>query len=309
MVSPLVSPLERTFRPPHPTDVRATLGVLSRGGRDHTMRVGRTAADGVWRATVTPDGPCTQHVVQRADDITMRAWGPGAAWAVDHAPVLLGANDDDSDFVAHHDWLDRAHRLNRGLRFMCTQAVWEVLLPVVLEQKVTGTEARQSYGELQRALSEPAPGASGGPALLLPPTAQVVAITPSHVFHAANVERKRSDAIRRAAGSAHRLEEASYMDRAAAHARLRALPGLGEWTANEVAAVAFGDADAVSVGDFHLKNAVSWALAGEARGTDERMVELLEPYRPHRGRVIRLIGAAGLRPPKFGPRLTIQRRW
>jgi len=302
-------PTERTFRPPHPTDLLQTLRVLSRGGRDRTIRLGRTPGEGVWRATTTSEGPCTQHLSQCGDEITVRAWGPGAAWALDHAPVLIGGNDDDDDFVAHHDFLDRAHRLYPGLRFTCTQAIWEVMLPVILEQKVTGTEARASYGALQRALSTPAPIAPGGPALLLPPMPRVVAESPSHVFHAANVERKRSDAIKRAAGYAHRLEEASTMTMADAHARLGALPGLGEWTVNEVAVVALGDADAVSVGDYHTKNLVSWALAGEARGTDERMVELLEPYRPHRGRVVRLIMAAGIRQPKFGPRLSIQPRW
>ena len=92
-------------------------------------------------------------------------------------------------------------------------------------------------------------------------------------------------------------------------ARLQALPGIGEWTVAEVAQTALGDGDAVSVGDYHLKNSASWALAGEPRGTDERMVELLEPFRPHRGRVLRLISAAGVSPPKYGPRLTIQPRW
>ena len=302
-------PLERTFRPPHPTDLLQTLRVLSRGARDKTIRIGKTPGEGVWRATITPQGPCTQHLFQRGDEITVRAWGNGAQWALDHAPVLIGGNDDHTDFVAHHDFLDRAHRLNPGLRFTCTQAVWEVMLPVILEQKVTGTEARASYAALQRALSTPAPTAPGGPALLLPPAPAMVAGTPSHVFHAANVERKRSDSIRRAAGYAHRLEEASTMSMVDAYARLRALPGLGEWTANEVGVVALGDTDAVSVGDYHLKNLVSWALAGEARGTDERMVELLEPYRPHRARVVRLISASGIRQPKFGPRLTIQQRW
>lgn len=302
-------PVERTFRPPHPTDLRATLGILSRGGRDRTMRVGRTPAEGIWRATRTPDGPCTEHLVQRDGEITVRAWGPGAGWAVERAPLLVGANDDDEDFVAHHDLIDRAHRANPGLRFPTTLAVWEILLPVILEQKVTGTEARTSYGQLQRALSERAPVPEVGPALLLPPDPRVVADTPSHVFHAANVERKRSDAIRRAAGYAHRLEEVVTMSRDDAYRRLQALPGLGVWTANEVAAVALGDADAVSIGDFHVKNFVSWALAGEPRGTDARMLELLEPYRPHRGRAVRLIMASGVEPPKYGPRLAIQRRW
>ena len=101
----------------------------------------------------------------------------------------------------------------------------------------------------------------------------------------------------------------AMMPLAEGRGRLRALPGIGEWTVSEVSQTALGDGDAVSVGDYHLKNAASWALAGEPRGTDERMVELLEPFRPHRGRVLRLIAAAGISPPKYGPRLTIQPKW
>lgn len=94
-----------------------------------------------------------------------------------------------------------------------------------------------------------------------------------------------------------------------AYARLSKLPGVGVWSCAEVGAVAFGDADAVPVGDYHLKNAVTFFFTGEARGSDERMLELLEPYRPHRGRVIRLIGLSGITPPKYGPRMSIQQRW
>ena len=89
---------------------------------------------------------------------------------------------------------------------------------------------------------------------------------------------------------------------------LRTFPGIGPWTAAEVGIRAFGDPDAVSVGDFHLPSMVTWALAGEPRGTDERMLELLEPYRGQRGRVLRLLeltgGGGG--PPRRGPRLSRQ---
>ena len=70
--------------------------------------------------------------------------------------------------------------------------------------------------------------------------------------------------------------------------------------------VALGDADAVSVGDYHLPNVVAWALAGEPRGDDARMLELLEPYRGHRGRVMRLLLAGGVGPPRRGPRLQLR---
>ena len=66
---------------------------------------------------------------------------------------------------------------------------------------------------------------------------------------------------------------------------------------------AFGDPDAISVGDAHLPDIVCFALAGEPRGTDERMLELLEPYRGQRGRVEVLLEASGITPPAFGPKV------
>jgi 3-methyladenine DNA glycosylase/8-oxoguanine DNA glycosylase len=73
-----------------------------------------------------------------------------------------------------------------------------------------------------------------------------------------------------------------------------------------VAARAFGDADAVSVGDFHLPHLVAWVLAGEPRADDARMLELLEPYRGERGRVIRLIESGASRPPRRVPRRRVR---
>ena len=62
----------------------------------------------------------------------------------------------------------------------------------------------------------------------------------------------------------------------------------------------------MSIGDYHLPHQVSWALTGEPRGDDARMLELLEPYRGHRGRVIRLLEAGGVTAPRFGPRMSRQ---
>ena len=87
--------------------------------------------------------------------------------------------------------------------------------------------------------------------------------------------------------------------------RLQAVPGVGPWTAAEVAQRALGDSDAVSVGDFHLAAAVGWALTGR-RVEDTGMLALLEPWRGHRYRVIRLLELSGLaRAPRRGPRTTI----
>jgi 3-methyladenine DNA glycosylase/8-oxoguanine DNA glycosylase len=84
------------------------------------------------------------------------------------------------------------------------------------------------------------------------------------------------------------------------------LPGIGPWTVAEVARVALGDADAVSIGDFHLPHQVAWVLAGRRTGTDEEMLELLEAFRGQRGRVQRLIECSGAGPPRRAPRQTVR---
>jgi 3-methyladenine DNA glycosylase/8-oxoguanine DNA glycosylase len=126
------------------------------------------------------------------------------------------------------------------------------------------------------------------------------------VFHRAGVERHRAAVLATACCYAHRLDGIAHDQPALVQRRLAALPGIGPWTVAEVSRVALGDADAVSVGDYHLKHMVAWALAGRPRGTDDEMLELLEPYRGHRGRVTRLLEAGGQLAPRFGPKLSIQ---
>jgi 3-methyladenine DNA glycosylase/8-oxoguanine DNA glycosylase len=234
----------------------------------------------------------------------VEAWGPGADWAIAHAPALVGAEDRPEEFVPRHPLMTELSRIHAGLRFTRTNAVFESSLPTILEQKVPGVQARWAYVELIRALGEPAPGPIK---MLLPPSAAALAGQPYWFFHRFGIERRRADTIRTAASYARRLEETVSMSLPDAYRRLTALPGFGPWSAAEVAQVALGDADAVSVGDYHLPHLVSWAFTGEPRGTDQRMLELLEPYRGHRARVIRLLLAGGIEAPRFGPRLPL--RW
>ncbi len=261
---------------------------------------------GVWRATRTPVGPATMHLCSAGGEVTVRSWGPGAAWALDTAPALVGALDDDGAFDPRHPVLRHLrHRLD-GLRIPRSGAVVEALVPTVMEQKVATLEAKRSYRAVVAALGEPAPGPAGAAGLRLPPSPRLLAGTPPYALHRLGLERKRADTIRRACASASRLEEAGSMSPADARRRLCVLPGLGPWTAAQVALVALGDADAVSVGDYNFPHMVAWALAGERRADDSRMLELLEPYRGHRGRVIRLIVAGGLGPPRTAPRARLR---
>ncbi len=309
---------ERTVRLERPLDLRLTLGPLRHGRRDPCVRL---ADRELWRATRTPDGPATMRL--RVDPagaaVRARAWGPGRDWVTESLPDLLGEHDDDraladllrrapaagADGAGHRRLAALHHRL-AGLRIPRTASVIEALVPAILEQKVTGLEAKRSYRELVHALGEPAPGPGADQGLLLPPRPAVLATTPSWTFHRCGVERKRADAITTACSYAPQVEASASLPPAEARRRLGALPGIGPWTTAEVALVALGDADAVSVGDYHLPDQVAWALTGRARGDDRRMLELLEPYRGQRGRVIRLIVAGGLTAPRFGPRLEVR---
>jgi len=288
-----VADAEGRFEPRRPLDLRRTLNPLGYGPW------ARREEGAVWLASRTPAGAATLHIARHNGSIDLRAWGPGADWAVIHAPTLCGEEDDDSGFNPAHPLVARLHRETRGLRMPRTQAVFEALVPTVLGQQVTTEEAHESYRHIVNALGEPAPGPAR---LKLPPAPHVYARTPYWAFHRFGVERRRADVIIRAARSVKRLEETVKMDLASAYRRLLAFPGVGPWTAAKVAMVALGDADAVPVGDYHLPHSIGLVFDGTARSTDERMLELLEPYRGHRGRVIRLIVEAGIAAPRFGPR-------
>ena len=294
------------FTPPFPINLAKTHAPLRRGKSDRTASIGPS---GFWRATRTPDGPATQRLRIIGEEIESRTWGPGAEWLAQRAPILVGCNDDTANFPMVNEAIDTLHRRFASFRIVCTQNIWETLIPAVLEQKVTGLEARRSYAHLVQHFGEPAPQPEGGPRLTLPPDASRVAESPSHVFHAAGVEAKRGDTIRIAATYAHRLRDAPDLPLAEACAYLSKLPGVGPWTVAEIAIVALGDADAVSVGDYHLKNWVSWNLGGKPRGSDDEMITLLEPFRPHRGRVLKYLQMGGSPPPRYGPRLSIQPRF
>jgi len=122
-----------------PIDLRVPLGPLARGSGDPTMRVAAAAAI---RASVTPDGPGAIDVRLSGASLRATAWGPGADHLLVGLPAVLGLDDDDAGFdpSLHPVVAGLARRLGR-VRLGRTGAVWEALLPAMLEQRITGTEA------------------------------------------------------------------------------------------------------------------------------------------------------------------------
>lgn len=278
-----------------PLDLRATL-------RSVSSVWGRNAADGWYRPMRTPAGPATLHIHRDGFGIHGRAWGDGADWAIERLDRWVGLDDRPEDFAPDHPLLARLHRTTIGRRFAASGLVFEALLVAICSQKVTGKEAAMVMRSMARVMSDPAPGPLP---LRLPPDPEQIAAARYHDFHRMRMERKRADTLIAAARDATRIDRLADVGSVDARRYLERIRGVGEWSSAETVAISHGDADAVSVGDFHLKHYVSWHLAGEPRGTDERMLELLEPYRPHRGRVIRLLESAG-KYPRYGPRMTIR---
>ncbi len=292
----------RVWRSARPVAVAAILGPLRHGGGDPTFLRGRGGS--VVRGLRTPEGLATLELQTRPGDaeVVARAWGPGAEWALDGIPDLLGESDDDSGFVAHHELVAQAARRFSGWRVPRSRLVLESLAPAVIEQKVTGKEAFAGFRQLVRRFGEPAPGPYASVGLFVQPSPADWAAIPSWHWLKASVDPGRSRTVVGAVRAAGRLEQTVELAPLAARARLRVLPGIGAWTAAEVAQRALGDADAVSFGDYHVAKDITWALLGEARD-DDVLAELLEPYAGHRYRVQRLMELSGFRRPRHGPRM------
>jgi 3-methyladenine DNA glycosylase/8-oxoguanine DNA glycosylase len=298
------SRVDTVYRPGGAVDVASTLRPLQRGSGDPAFQV---VGGVVWLALRTPSGPASVAIRRAGDTIAVSAWGSGASWAVEHAPDLLGRGDDWSSFdVSGNEFLAAARHRQPGLRLLRTNTVVAMLVPAIMEQKVTSRQAWGAWRYLLRRHGTPAPGPAPA-GMMVPPDARTWARIPSWEWHRAGIEPGRSATVMRA------VKLAPALERTLAHGRggevvstkLQSIPGVGRWTAAETAQRSHGDPDSPSVGDFHVPALVGWALTG-APVDDDGMLELLEPWRGHRERVVRLIGGSGFRKPSFGPRITIQ---
>ena len=301
-----VSPLARAWRPDWPCPVGLMLGQHRRGAGDPTYRVGIDGSH--WRGIRTPEGPATLRIRDRPalGEVYVEAWGAGADWALAALPGLLGADDDPAGFTPGHPLLAELWRRHRHVRIGRTGRVFEAALPTILEQKVTGQEAFGGFRRLVHRFGEPAPGPGAQQRLWVQPAPERVRAIASWDWLSLPVDPARSRTAVATARVAPSLERLVDVSTAEADRRLRSLPGIGVWSSAEIRARALGDADAVSFGDYHVAKDVGWALLGREIDDDE-LGDLLEPWRPHRGRVPHLLALAGLRRPRRGPRMAPRR--
>lgn len=273
------------------------LATTVRGSKDPVM-IG--PSESRWN-TRTPDGVGALHLQRvSASQVSAEAWGPGADWMMAQAPKLLGSADDISGFEPPSGPLgDRWRR--RPFLMARTDRLWDSLLGAVLGQKVQAKNAYKSRRMIAHRYGDEAPGPHGGRVL---PSAERFSELGYADLHPLGVERKRAEILLRVAREMSRLRGLENRRADEVRRRIEHIRGIGPWTAAMVTATALGDPDAVPVGDYHIPNTIAWHLAGEERGDDDRMLELLEPWQGHRWRVIRLAKSTGSAP-KRGPKLSL----
>ncbi len=299
-----------------PRSLRRTLGIHRNGFGDPTTRLDRGE---FLRATFTPDGPGTLRLRWLADPahvdesgLTAQAWGPGARWLLDRVDDLTGAGDEPIVFAGAHPIVERSLRLSRHTRIGASGTTYHQLLPTIIAQRITAGEAVMQWRRLCEHLGAPAPGpVEVTRGLLLPPSPAALHRRPAWWFHPLGIETKRARALTEVARHAAKMWSWTVSGSTTLGDKLGLIPGVGPWTVGSVLGPVVGDPDAVPVGDYHFPNTVAWALAGEPRADDARMLELLAPYAGQRGRVLRALVTTAGKAPAFGPRQRIMpiARW
>jgi 3-methyladenine DNA glycosylase/8-oxoguanine DNA glycosylase len=247
----------------------------------------------------TPEGHASVAVRQSPDTVDVEGWGEGAPWLTPHLRALLGLDDDASAFTPEGGVVRQLWRRFPGIHLPRFPRVFDRVVRVTLLQLVTWQEACRSWGRMVRELGEASPGPID---VRLPPSAETLKSTPDYELIGYGIRPKQARTILRLAKYAGRIEEAAAAGPELLATRLNALSGIGPWTIAYVLGNALGYSDAVLLGDYSLHHTVAYVLAGEPRATQERMIELLEPYRGHRFRVIRLLWMNGVSAPRRGPR-------
>ena len=181
--------------------------------------------------------------------------------------------------LAHDPLLAPLVAARPGLRVPGGWEGFELAVRAILGQQVSVAGARTLAGRLVARFGEPLAG--GGDAALthvFPSSARLADADPAAI----GLPRSRAEALRalaRAARDDARLFGAAQsLDDAVA--RLRALPGVGEWTAQYVALRALREPDAFPADDLGLQRAL--ADANGRRPSAKQLVRRAEAWRPWR---------------------------
>lgn len=276
-------------------DPRLVLGPLAMMRSDPTMRLGRHEAI---RATYTPEGTGVIRLTwgQQVRQLEVETAGDGAAWLMRQAPRLSGAVDDASDFAPIDNVVQRLWAQFKGDRVGATGTVWHDLAWTITQQRVHRTDAARQWRALVHAYGD---AREGYERLYTPPDPERLARAAPWALRTVGIDERRATTLIAAARVAQRLHALAERPYVEVERALRTIPGVGPWTLGCLSAFTWGDPDTVIPGDSGIPSLIASTLTGARRADDATMLELLEPYRPHRYRVLRLALAGRTQPAGF----------
>jgi 3-methyladenine DNA glycosylase/8-oxoguanine DNA glycosylase len=232
------------------------------------------------------------EICRDGDALSVCAFAEDAQELLDETVAGLTQDDRYFDFATEDRGIMRLHSLIPGMRLLRFPWLYDLTCSAILQQRIRTVDAMRDWRRITNRW-----GGHGLFGLRAFPPAEVLAAVPRFELERMGVDAKRASALLRFSKELRFVRFKSEMDFATLRQQLLRVPGIGGWTTETVLGYGAGDTDATIPADLHLPRVVCYALAGEFKGTDERMMELLEPFRGHRFRVIRLIYASGLDTP------------
>jgi 3-methyladenine DNA glycosylase/8-oxoguanine DNA glycosylase len=237
-------------------------------------------------------GVCTVSVSRTDRGLRFEAEGAGAAEALSQLVAAAQIDDGYASFDPKHPAIAALHRELPGLRLIRVPWLFDIACSAVLQQRVRSTDAMREWRTICTRFGQTA--ANGQTAF---PSPSALSAVPLHELLAIGIDPRRARTLLALAHEIRLHPLRPDMTHEQLRLRLGRVPGVGPWTVDMILGFGAADTDAVPIGDLYLPHLVSFALAGERRGTDERMIQLLEPFRPHRFRVVRLVYAANISVP------------
>ena len=192
--------------------------------------------------------------------------------------------------LSHDPSLARLVAERPGLRAPGGWDGFELAVRAIIGQQITVAAARQLAGKLVRLCNPSSARLSDGSLTLLFPSADCLAAADLHSLGMPDARKRTLKALAEAAMRDSRLfQPLGSIDETVL--RLRAIPGVGEWTAQYIALRAFRETDAFPATDLGILRGAA-ALEGQATTTTQ-LLERAERWRPWRAYAAQHLWAAG----------------
>ena len=284
--------MKLSFPIPEGYDLRSSLRCLSMAGKDPTRL--RLPNGGARKVCWVCDQLCRLTIGANQTKVVVNIEGANLQEAEIRA--LLALDDCPDVPLIPDDPLWRLPTRIRRFRLGRVPWVYEAVVQTILHQRVSGSEAGHNWNRLCRRYGESWEGLFSVPA-----PKRLLALSPAE-FASCGIEQKRMIPIKEAAFriQSYFPPETSLED---IGRTVLACRGVGVWTEQYVRGHFLADADAVPLGDYALPKTVSYFFEQNAKGTDDDMLRLLEPYRGHRFRILNWLEWADAGPPRRGARL------